>query len=230
MISKRPAEQRGKTSLDWLDSKHSFSFGDYYDEKYMNFGPLRVINEDIVSPGAGFGLHPHRDMEIITYVLDGALEHRDSLGTGTVINRGDVQRMSAGTGVVHSEFNHSKTDPVHFMQIWIMPERRSIPAEYEQKKLELKMNEWSAVANRDGECGALKIHRDLELSAASIQAGEKLNYVVKNGAAWVQVLRGSLSVANSSVAAGDGLAIVNEEIVELIAITDSEVLLFDLFV
>jgi len=227
MITIRLAGERGKTALDWLDSRHTFSFADYYDDEFMSFGPLRVINEDVVAPGKGFGTHPHKDMEIITYVVEGALEHRDSLGTGEVIHAGEVQRMSAGNGITHSEFNHSKTDPVHLLQIWIVPERRGIPTGYEQKKLDLIPNQWQIVADPEGS-GALSVHQDVTLLAARIESKQKLSYSPTRGAAWLQVVKGSITIGDINAKAGDGLAIVNEPGLEIVANADSEVLLFDI--
>jgi quercetin 2,3-dioxygenase len=227
MITIRPAGERGKTALDWLDSRHTFSFADYYDDEHTHFGPLRVINEDIVAPGKGFGTHPHANMEIITYVVAGALEHRDSLGTGEVIHAGEVQRMSAGDGITHSEFNHSKTDPVHLLQIWILPERRGIPTGYEQKKLTLSPNQWQVVADPTGS-GALSVHQDVSLLAARIEKGKKLSYATERGSAWLQVVKGSITIGDITANAGDGLAIVNEKGFDVLASADSEILLFDL--
>jgi redox-sensitive bicupin YhaK (pirin superfamily) len=193
----------------------------------MGFGPLRVINEDIVAPAQGFGSHPHRDMEIITYVLEGELEHRDSMGHGEVIHAGEVQRMTAGTGVVHSEFNHSKKTPVHLLQIWIVPDERSLAPGYEQKLLTMPPNEWVTVAGKNGE-GALKIHQDVLLMAAKISANQTLEYAPKHGNAWVQVARGSVKVDDHALTQGDGAEIRNQNKIQFTAAEDSEVLLFDL--
>jgi len=228
MITVRLASERGKTALDWLHSQHTFSFADYYDDKHMNFGPLRVINEDVIAPGKGFDAHSHSDMEIITYVIYGAVEHKDSLGTGAVIHKGEIQRMSAGTGVTHSEFNHSKTDPLHLLQIWIIPERRGLPASYEQKKLNFIPNQWQVVADHADTNGALKIHQNVTLLAATIKNKQKLSYSPRKGTAWLQVVRGSITIGNIKAKAGDGLAIVSEPNFDILANTDSEVLLFDI--
>src|SRR5438067_2753920 len=176
MITLRPAEARGRTALDWLDSRHTFSFSDYYDPEQMGFRSLRVINDDRVAPGGGFGTHGHRDMEILTYVLEGALEHRDSLGTGSVIRRGDLQRMSAGTGIRHSEFNPSPSEPVHFLQIWLLPERSGLRPGYEQKTFPdaEKRGRLRLVAARDGREGAVTIHQDVDLYAALLASGERV--------------------------------------------------------
>lgn len=228
MITVRKSAERGETTLDWLDSKHTFSFGDYRDEKYMNFGPLRVINEDIVAPGQGFGSHPHRDMEIITYIIEGELEHRDNLGTGAVIRKGEIQRMSAGTGVVHSEFNHSQTDPVHLLQIWILPEKRGIPAAYEQKKFDLPPNEWRLLADAKGEGEAVTVHQDIRLFAAHITKNSKLKFASNAAAAWVQVVSGDITVGEVKASAGDGLGIENESEFEVAAQSEAEILLFEI--
>jgi quercetin 2,3-dioxygenase len=227
LITIRPASNRGTTVLDWLNSKHTFSFADYYDANYMSFGPLRVINEDIVAPGQGFGSHSHRDMEIITYVLDGAVAHRDSLGTEQTIKAGEVQRMSAGTGIVHSEFNSSENTPVHFLQIWVLPEKSGLPPGYEQTPLNLRPNEWSVVADVNGS-GALKIHQDIQLLAAGISADKKLVYALKRNSAWIQVVRGLLHVDGQKLMTGDGAAVTDQREIELAATSDAEVLLFDL--
>ena len=207
MITVRSSAERGESKLNWLDSKHTFSFADYYDPSHMHFGPLRVINEDFIAPGGGFGSHPHRDMEIITYVVAGALEHRDSMGHGEVINAGEVQRMSAGTGVIHSEFNHSKSTPVHLLQIWIMPEQKGITPGYEQQMLDMKPNEWVCVAGKNNGA-ALKIHQDVELLAARISADEKLEYVPQRGGCWLQIVRGSVQVNGQTLKQGDRKSVV----------------------
>jgi redox-sensitive bicupin YhaK (pirin superfamily) len=231
MLSILAAARRGHTDAGWLDSHHSFSFGEFYDPKQMGFRTLRVINEDRVQPGQGFGTHGHRDMEIITYVLEGALEHKDSLGTGSVIRPGDVQRMSAGTGVRHSEFNASRVEPVHFLQIWILPEKQGIAPGYEQKtfapgevseKLRL-------VASHDGRDSSLTIHQDAEIYAGKLRAGTSLSQSIAPGRyGWLQVARGQLKVAGSPVGAGDGVAIAQETSVLMEAVSDAEVLFFDL--
>jgi quercetin 2,3-dioxygenase len=232
MIRIRKSDARGHADFGWLDSRHTFSFGDYYDPQHMGFGTLRVINEDHVQPGKGFGTHPHRDMEIISYVLEGALEHKDSIGTGSVIRPGDVQRMSAGTGVLHSEFNHSKTDPVHFLQIWIIPERQGIAPGYEQKRFEdqEKAGRLRVLASPDGREGSLRIHQDAALFAARLSEGEKVEHTLGNGrSGWVQVARGAIRINGQALTQGDGAAISDEQRLELIgAARGSELLLFDL--
>ncbi len=227
----RKSEERGKANFGWLDSRHSFSFGQYYDPAHMGFGPLRVINEDRVSGGGGFPTHPHSDMEIISYVLDGALEHRDSLGTGSVIRPGDVQRMSAGTGVRHSEYNASETDPVHFLQIWIVPEKRGIKPSYEQKTFdtEEKRGKLRLIGSRDGRDGSVTIHQDTDLYATLLEREESVSHNVRDGrGAWVQVTRGSVSVNGQRLDAGDGLAIPSAGELKVTAHDSAEVLLFDL--
>ena len=231
MITLRKAQDRGHAQHGWLDSWHSFSFGDYYDPKHMGFRALRVINEDRVAPGKGFPTHSHRDMEIVTYVLDGALEHRDSMGNGSVMKSGDVQRMTAGTGVGHSEFNASQTDPVHFLQIWILPESRSLAAGYEQKnfpKPELQ-GKLRVVASRDGAGGAVLVHQDVTLLAGSFAAGESAKYALAPGRhAWLHVVRGTLTVNGQELSAGDAIQASEEAALELNGVSDAEVLLFDL--
>ena len=231
MITVRPGSKRGSSKFDWLDSRHTFSFGDYYDPLHMGFGDLRVINEDRVAPGAGFPTHSHRDMEIITYVLEGALAHKDSTGASSVIRVGDVQRMSAGTGISHSEYNASQTEPVHFLQIWIIPNETGLKPGYEQRSFDLnkKSRSWLLVSAPDARDGALKIHQDAELSLALLPQGEKLSYNLRAGReAWVQVGRGKVTLNGSLLEAGDGAAISSEQAVDLKANDQSEILLFDL--
>ena len=232
MLRIRRAEERGRTDFGWLDSRHSFSFGHYYDPAHMGFGPLRVINDDRVRPGAGFPAHPHGDMEIISYVLDGALAHKDSLGTGSVIRPGDVQRMTAGTGIRHSEFNASKTEPVHFLQIWIVPEAEGLAPSYEQKSYpaEDKRGTLRLVASRDGREGSVTVHRDVDLYATLLGEGDRTRHTFRPGrAGWLQVARGTATVNDVQLYPGDGVAI---EAIDDVAITgtsaDTEVLLFDL--
>ena len=230
MITVRRGHERGSSKFNWLDSRHTFSFGDYYDPKHVGYSSLRVINEDRVKPGAGFPTHSHRDMEIITYVLEGALAHKDSTGTSSVIRVGDVQRMSAGTGISHSEYNASQTEPVHFLQIWIIPNQTGLEPGYEQRSfdLEKEIGNWVLVAARDAH-RALKLHQDAELSLAILPKGEKLNYSLRAGRrGWLQVGRGNVTLNGTSLEAGDGAAIENEQVVDLTAIERSEMLLFDL--
>ncbi|MBL8603057.1 MAG: pirin family protein [Myxococcales bacterium] len=231
MITLRPAHARGHVDHGWLDSHHSFSFADYYDPAHMGFRALRVINEDRVAPGRGFGTHGHRDMEIISYVLDGGLEHRDSLGTGSVIRPGDVQRMTAGTGVRHSEFNASKTDPVHFLQIWIVPEARDLEPSYEEKRFseDEKRGRLRLVASRDARDGAVKVHQDVSLYATVLREGESVTHPLAPGRhAWVHVARGGAVVNGQRLDAGDAAALSDEAAVVITGRDEGEVLLFDL--
>lgn len=231
MLNIRKSDERGPTNIGWLNSKHTFSFGRYYDQAHMGFGPLRVINEDRVIPGAGFGTHGHSDMEIISYVLDGALEHKDSIGTGSVIRPGDVQRMSAGSGIHHSEFNHSKTDPVHFLQIWIVPERGGLEPSYEQRAFTdaEKRGRLRLVGSRDGRDGSVTIHQDVDLYAGLFDDGESARLRLRPGRkAWVQVARGDAVVNGDRLAAGDGAAITGVETLKIEGRQDAEVLVFDM--
>jgi len=231
MITVRKAAQRGTTKIDWLDSRHTFSFGDYYDPSWMGFGPLRVINEDFVKPGQGFGMHPHRDMEIITYIVSGALEHRDSLGTGSVIRPGDVQRMTAGTGIRHSEFNPSADDVVHLLQIWIVPEQTNLKPSYEQKAIadDQKRNRLRLIAARVGRDGAVTIRQDADVYAALLDPEVKCAHkLAPNRGAWLQVIRGAVTINRTILSAGDGAAIENEPSLEIQATQPSELMLFDL--
>jgi len=227
----RHAQDRGHADFGWLKSRHTFSFGDYYDRRHMGFGPLRVINEDRVEPGAGFGEHSHRDMEILSWVLDGALEHKDSLGTGALIRPGELQRMSAGTGVTHSEFNASRTEPVHFLQIWVLPERQGLPPDYEQKNFapaELS-NQWRLVASGTPRDGAVTIHQDVDLYAARLQAGRELTHALPaQRRAWLQIARGTVEVDGETLGAGDAAAWTEAGVIQLRASEDAEVLLFDM--
>jgi hypothetical protein len=231
MLQIRPAQERGRADFGWLDSRHTFSFGDYYDPHHMGFGPLRVINEDRVQPGKGFGTHSHRDMEIISYVLEGALEHKDSLGTGSVIRPGDVQRMSAGTGVQHSEFNHSKSELVHFLQIWIIPDAQGIPPGYAERNVpdEQKRGRLRLIVSADGRDDSIPIQQDADLYAALLEPGETVQHHFapdRNG--WIQVARGKVSIKGAPLSAGDGAAIVNEDRITIRGDADSEILLFDM--
>ena len=228
MLTIRRADERGRTVLPWLDSRHTFSFGDYYDEGHMGFRTLRVINEDRVGPGGGFPTHPHRDMEILTFVLDGALAHRDSLGHYVVTRAGELQRMTAGTGVTHSEFNHSQESPVHFLQIWIQPERKGLAPGYEQRALGRRKGFGLAVS-RDGREGSLQIHQDAEVYVAELSAGEEAAFGTSpDRHAWVQVARGDASANGNDMTAGDGLAASGEERIAVRAAKPATVLFFDL--
>lgn len=232
MIVKRAADERGVTRMPWLDSRHTFSFGEYHDPAHMGFGPLRVINEDRVVPGGGFGTHGHRDMEIVSYVLSGALEHKDSLGTGSIIRPGDVQRMSAGTGIRHSEFNPSRSEPVHFLQIWILPERAGLTPGYEQKAFPAEERQGGPrlVASPDGSGGAVTIHQDARIYVAKLGGGDAIEQPLSSGRrAWVQVARGEIELSGVALGPGDGAAVEDESRLHLRAGSGAaEVLLFDL--
>ena len=236
MILLRKSRQRGRSRFDWLDSLHTFSFGEYHDPGQMGFRVLRVINEDRVAPGRGFGTHGHRDMEIITCIIDGALEHKDSLGTGSVIRPGDVQRMSAGTGVMHSEFNASATQSVHFLQVWIVPERRGIPPGYQQKSFPSaeRAGQLRLVASPDGSDGSVMIHQDARLYMSTLQAGQSVTHEMPaDRHVWLQIVRGTQRVrttgaADTPLEAGDGAGISRERKVTIHANDASEFLLFDL--
>lgn len=234
MIQIRRASERGHADHGWLDTYHTFSFADYFDPDFMGFRSLRVINEDRVKPGHGFPTHPHRDMEIITYVLEGSLEHKDSMGTGSVIRPGEVQKMSAGTGVRHSEFNHSRQEPVHLYQIWILPEKNGIKPMYEQKAIpaEEKRGKLRLVASPEGGngSGAVKLYQDARLFATELAPGESVEYQPLDGRyVWLQVARGAVDLNGSELQAGDGAAMAQEQKVNLTGgATGTEVLLFDL--
>jgi quercetin 2,3-dioxygenase len=231
MFTLRRAEERGHANHGWLESYHSFSFADYYDPGHMGFRSLRVINEDRVQAGKGFGTHSHRDMEIISYVLEGGLEHRDSMQNGAVIRPGDVQTMSAGTGVTHSEFNASRTDLVHFLQIWLLPAQKGIGPSYEQKTFssEEKQGRLRLVASPDGQDGSVTIHTDARMYAGLFDRSEIAEHALPPGRhAWVQVARGEMKVQGELLRAGDGIALTDEAPVRLEGVAPSEVLLFDL--
>ena len=231
MITLRRAQDRGHANHGWLDSYHTFSFADYYDPREMGFGALRVINEDRVQAGRGFGTHGHRDMEIITYVLDGALEHKDSLGTGSVIEPGDVQRMSAGTGVLHSEYNHSQRDLVHFLQIWIEPRQRGVQPGYEQKRFSVaqKQGRLRLVASPDGADGSVRIHQDAWVYASVLDGGDVVSYALPAGhKAYVHVARGAVELNGQPLAAGDGAKISGESELRFGKGQQAELLLFDM--
>ena len=231
MLNVRRAEERGHANHGWLDSHHTFSFASYYDPRHTGFGPLLVINDDTVAGGGGFPPHPHRDMEILSYVLEGALEHRDNMGNGSVIKPGDVQRMSAGPGVRHSEYNASKTEPVHFLQIWIEPSARGLPSGYEQKYFseEQKRGTLRLVASQGGEDGSVRIQQDARMFATVLKAGDSAAHrFAKGRAGWVHVARGTAQLNGKALKAGDGVAITDEEQVTLSSADEGEVLLFDL--
>ncbi|NJM74832.1 MAG: pirin family protein [Acaryochloridaceae cyanobacterium RU_4_10] len=232
MLAIRPAQDRGIANFGWLDSRHTFSFGEYHDPNHMGFADLRVINEDKVAPSQGFPTHGHQDMEIITYVLQGALEHKDSIGTGSVIHPGDVQRMSAGTGIRHSEYNASKTEPVHLLQIWILPEQKGIEPSYEQKNFATteKQGKLKLVGSHDGRDGSITIHQNVDLYAAALAEGESVSYTfAPNRVGWLQVARGNVQLNDLTLSAGDGVAIAQESLIALKGtVQDAEVLLFDM--
>jgi len=231
MIATRPGSERGRTKVGWLDSYHTFSFNDYFDPEHMGFRSLRVINEDYVIPGAGFGTHGHRDMEILSYVLEGGLEHKDSSGGGGVIRPGEIQFMRAGTGVTHSEANASKTDPVHFLQIWIVPDARGLAPTYGQMTFdaEAARKGFVLLASKDGRDDSLRIQQDAELHVTRIADGERRAHPLAPGRhAWVHVARGSAEVNGQPLKAGDGAALSEEPRVEVAATADAEVLVFDL--
>lgn len=231
MITLRHGSDRGRANHGWLDSHHTFSFANYYDPNHMGFRALRVINEDRVQPGRGFGTHGHRDMEIITYVLEGAVEHKDSLGTGAIVTSGEVQRMSAGTGIMHSEFNPSQTEPVHFLQIWILPAEQGLQPSYEQRafSLEERQGKLRLIAAKDGRDGAVTIHQDVDLYTATLQPGDRVSHQLQpNRYGWLQVARGEASLNGYTLKAGDGVAVSEAELLNISTDSGAEILLFDL--
>ncbi|PZO37928.1 MAG: quercetin 2,3-dioxygenase [Pseudanabaena frigida] len=222
---------RGHTKIGWLDSSHTFSFGSFQDPNRMGFRSLRVINDDRVIPGAGFGTHGHRDMEILTYVLEGELAHKDSLGTGSVIRPGDVQIMSAGTGIQHSEFNNSESEAVHFLQIWMLPDRQNIPPRYDQRDFPLaeKQGKLRLVASKDGRDGSVVIHQDIDLYVSNLSSSDRITFEMESDRfAWIQVARGIVTLNGESLREGDGMQINSPELLELTTETSAEILLFDL--
>lgn len=231
MIQIRKAEDRGHANHGWLDTYHTFAFGSYRDPQHMGFRSLRVMNEDFVQPGQGFGTHPHQDMEIVTYVLEGALEHKDSMGNGEVLRAGEFQRMSAGTGITHSEFNPSGSEPVHLYQIWLLPERKGIEPSYEQKQFpdEERHNRLRLVASRDANGGSLLIYQDVRIFLATVYANAKVEHDLEPGRhAWLQVLRGSIRLNGNELNTSDGAAISGETRLDIVAERSTEVMLFDL--
>jgi redox-sensitive bicupin YhaK (pirin superfamily) len=231
MITIRKSNERGAAKIDWLDSQHTFSFGHYYDPNHMGFGPLRVINEDRVSPSGGFDTHSHKDMEIVSYVLDGALEHKDSMGNGEIIRPGDIQRMSAGTGVSHSEFNPSKTEGVHFLQIWFLPEEKGIAPSYAQKHIsaDQKKGHLKLVMSRDGRENTLTLNQDIDMYVGILNADDQVTHAPLPGRLqWLQVARGSLHLNGQVLTAGDGAAIQAEHMIELTNPENAEIILFDM--
>lgn len=231
MIQIRKSNDRGHADYGWLNTYHTFSFGTYADPEHTRFRSLRVMNEDWVSPGQGFGTHPHRDMEIVTYVLEGALEHRDSMGNGEVLRPGEFQRMTAGTGITHSEFNPSETERTHLYQIWLFPEQKGLTPSYEQKEFQAegRHNQFQLVASRTAQEGSLKIHQDARIYLSQIDSGRQVDYELPLGRhAWLQVLRGSVSLNGTPMQTSDGAAVSGDRELKLQATTDAEVMLFDL--
>lgn len=230
MITLRPANDRGHANHGWLDSWHTFSFADYFDPRHMGFRSLRVINDDLIAGGGGFGMHPHRDMEILTYVLSGALEHRDSMGNTAVMRAGDTQQMSAGTGVRHSEFNHSATEPVHLLQIWLQPERKAVTPSYAEKSLaNAACGQLHLLASRGGRDGSLPIHQDADVWLAKFAGGETLSLSLRPGRhAWVQVAEGEVDCNDLHLSAGDGAAVSEESALRFRGLSPAQVLVFDL--
>jgi redox-sensitive bicupin YhaK (pirin superfamily) len=231
VIQVRKAKARGHADHGWLDTYHTFSFSTYQDPAHTSFRSLRVMNEDVVAPGRGFGTHPHRDMEIVTYVLAGALEHKDSMGNGEVLRPGEFQRMSAGTGITHSEFNPSSDDPVHLYQIWLLPERTGIEPSYEQKRFaeEERRNRLRVVASRDAADGSLLIHQDARIFLSTLEEGRTVTHQLDQGRhAWLQVLRGAVTLNGQPLATSDGAAVSEEAELEVVASETAEIMLFDL--
>ncbi|QDU04628.1 Quercetin 2,3-dioxygenase [Gimesia chilikensis] len=231
MIRVRKAEERGHADHGWLDTYHTFSFAGYQDPEHVHFRTLRVMNEDVVQPGQGFGTHPHRDMEIVTYVLEGALEHKDSMGNGEVLRAGEFQRMSAGTGITHSEFNPSATEPVHLYQIWLFPESKGIEPSYEQKQFPVseQRNQLRLVASPGAESGSLRIHQDARVYLSQIEAEQTVTYELAEGRhAWLQVLRGSVLLNDVALDVSDGAAVSDTRNLKIQATADAEIMLFDL--
>jgi quercetin 2,3-dioxygenase len=231
MITRRNAQDRGHANHGWLDSWHTFSFADYYDPKHMHFRSLRVINDDTVAGGGGFGMHPHRDMEIITYVVSGALQHRDSMGNSAVMRAGDVQRISAGTGIQHSEFNHSPLEPVHLFQIWILPDKHGVTPGYAEKSFaQVETGKLHRVASKTGQDGSIPINQNTELLLARLEPGQTVEHAIQPGRhAWVQVAVGDVTLASGeTLRSGDAVAVSKEPSVRISANQPSQVLLFDL--
>ncbi len=231
MIDVIRSDSRGAADHGWLKSKHTFSFADYHNPSMLGFAKLRVVNEDWIEPNQGFGTHPHRDMEIVTYMIDGALEHKDSMGNGSVIRPGELQRMTAGTGVLHSQFNHSTDERAHLLQIWILPEQNGLEPGYEQKLFprEEKHNQWRLVGSRDGRDGSLTIHQDVNLYSTVLDAGIALDFEFEGRRrGFIQVVRGSVEINGEAVGAGDAVATQDQQALAIRATEDSELLLFDM--
>jgi redox-sensitive bicupin YhaK (pirin superfamily) len=231
MLIVRKAQERGHADHGWLDTHHTFSFADYYDPKHMGFGPLRVLNDDTVAGGGGFPPHPHRDMEIITYVIEGALAHKDSMGNGSTIRPGEVQRMSAGPGVVHSEFNASPDQPVHFLQIWLLPERAGLPSGYEQRFFgeQEKRGTLRLVASPDGADGSVRVQQDARVYASILSSGQEVTHAIGRGKkGWLHVVRGNVELNGKRLGAGDGVGIQGDEELIVTSPDEGELLLFDM--
>jgi len=225
------SDSRGSADHGWLRAKHTFSFAEYQNPERVSFGKVRVINEDRIAPGKGFGTHPHRDMEIVTYIIDGAIEHKDSMGNGTVITAGEVQRMTAGTGVRHSEFNHSQESELHLLQIWIYPEQNDLEPGYEQTRFprDEKLNRLRLVGSRDGRDGSITIHQDVDLFASVLEKGNAVSHDVRRGRKFfVQVVDGNITVNGQTLSAGDGAQLEDESELTIEAVSDAEFLLFDM--
>ncbi len=231
MIELIPSQTRGEANHGWLKAKHTFSFAEYHNPERVSFGPLRVINEDRIAPGQGFGTHPHKDMEIVTYPITGAIEHKDSMGNGTVISAGEIQCMTAGTGVQHSEFNHSKDDELHLLQIWMFPEQKDLDPGYEQKMFsrEEKLNQLRLIASRDGRDGSVTVHQHVDLYASILETGAEVELAIANtNKVFVQVVRGDISVNGQDATAGDGAQITNQDQLIITGQSEAEFLLFDM--
>jgi len=231
MIELIPSQTRGEANHGWLKAKHTFSFADYHNPERVRFGPLRVINEDRIAPGQGFGTHPHKDMEIVTYPITGAIEHKDSMGNGTVITAGEVQRMTAGTGVQHSEFNHSHDDELHLLQIWLFPEQKDLEPGYEQKMFsrEEKLNQLRLIASRDGRDGSVTVHQHVDLYASILEAGAEVELpIADSNKVFVQVVRGDISVNGQKATAGDGIQITDQDQLTIAGHSEAEFLLFNM--
>jgi redox-sensitive bicupin YhaK (pirin superfamily) len=231
MIEMIPSDTRGSADHGWLKARHTFSFADYQNPQRVHFGPLRVINEDRIAPGQGFGTHPHNDMEIVTYPISGAIEHKDSMGNGTVIKAGEVQRMTAGSGVQHSEFNHSQNDELHLLQIWIFPEEKGLQPGYEQTMFSRddKLNQLRLIASHDGRDGSITVHQEVDLYASILQSGNKLEHAIADShKVFVQVISGTIDANGQQASAGDGMQISDEEQLTIVAAAEAEFLVFDM--
>ncbi len=227
MITIRKANQRGTSKMNWLNSQHTFSFADYHDSRFMRFGYLRVINEDVIQASAGFPMHPHRDMEIITYVVEGALEHKDSLGNGSIIRPGEIQRMSAGAGVRHSEFNYSNSEALHLLQIWILPEKTGLMPSYEQKTITKTPNTWILIGAQAEHSNAVVIHQKLRLFVTYLESGHSLPCKMKHQG-WLQVIKGEIELNDHPLQHGDGVGMIDETNMNITCLKDAELLFFDM--